>query len=86
MKVDVVGPICESGDFFAKERKIPKVKRGDILAVMSAGAYGYVMSSNYNVRCRVPEILVKGNQYAVVKERETYADLMRGEKIPGFLK
>ena len=86
VKVDVVGPICESGDFFAKERKIPKVKRGDILAVMSAGAYGYVMSSNYNVRCRVPEILVQGNQYAVVKERETFADLMRGETIPGFLK
>ncbi len=86
VKVDVVGPICESGDFFAKDRKIPKVKKGDVLAVMSAGAYGYVMSSNYNVRCRVPEILVKGNQYAVVKERETFVDLMRGETIPGFLK
>ena len=62
------------------------MQRGDILAVMSAGAYGYVMSSNYNVRCRVPEVMVKGNEYAVVKERETFEDLMRGETVPGFLK
>ncbi|MDP2654569.1 MAG: diaminopimelate decarboxylase [Candidatus Omnitrophota bacterium] len=85
-KVDVVGPICESGDFFAKERDIPKVKKGDLLAVMSAGAYGYVMSSNYNVRCRVPEVFVKGSRFAVTKRRETYTDLMRGETIPAFLK
>ncbi len=83
--VDVVGPICESGDFFGKERVLPALKKGDLLAVMSAGAYGYVMSSNYNVRCRVPEILVKGKEFAVTKERETYEDLMRGESIPEFL-
>lgn len=83
---DVVGPICESGDFFAKERKLPLLKRNDLLAIMSAGAYGYVMSSNYNIRCRVPEVMVKGNRFEIVKERETYQDLMRGEKIPAFLK
>ena len=85
-KFDVVGPICESGDFFAKDRELPALKKGDLLAVMSAGAYGYVMSSNYNARCRVPEVLVKGNKFYVVKERETYEDLMRGEYLPGFLK
>lgn len=86
VKVDVVGPICESGDFFAKDRELPVINRGELLAVMSAGAYGYVMSSNYNVRCRVPEVLVKGKQFAITKQRETYADLMRGETIPAFLK
>ncbi len=85
-KFDIVGPVCESGDFFAKERLLPKLKENDFLAIMSAGAYGYVMSSNYNARCRVPEVMVKGNQYHVVKERETYDDLIRGENIPGFLK
>ncbi len=83
---DVVGPVCESGDFFAKDRVLPKVIQGDFLAIMSAGAYGYVMSSNYNVRCRAPEVMVHGNKYAVVKDRETYQDLMRGEHIPEFLK
>jgi len=85
IKVDVVGPICESADFFAKERLLPQVKKGDLLAVMSAGAYGYVMSSNYNIRCRPPEVMVKGSNYAVTKERETYDDLFKGEKIPEFL-
>lgn len=86
VKVDVVGPICESGDFLGKDRKLPAMKKGDLLAVMSAGAYGYVMSSNYNVRCRVPEIMVKNNKYAITKKRETFRDLMRGETIPGFLR
>ncbi len=86
LKVDVVGPICESGDFFAHDRMLPQVKTGELLAIMSAGAYGYVMSSNYNVRGRVPEVMVKGNKFEVVKERESFKDLMRGEKIPGFLK
>lgn len=86
IKVDVVGPICESGDFFAKDREIPEVKKDDLLAVMSAGAYGYVMSSNYNVRCRVPEVMVKENKFAITKKRETYTDLFKGEKIPEFLK
>jgi diaminopimelate decarboxylase len=86
VKVDVVGPICESGDFFAKGRLIPEVKEGDLLAVMSAGAYGYVMSSNYNVRGRGPEVIVKGKQFAVTKKRETFQDLIRGETVPSFIK
>ncbi len=86
VKVDVVGPICESGDFFAHDRILPKVERGNLLAIMSAGAYGYVMASNYNIRGRVPEIMVKGNKFEVTRERETFKDLMRGEKVPSFLK
>ena len=80
--VDVVGPICESSDFLAKERKLPRVKREDLLAVMSAGAYGFVMSSNYNSRPRCPEILVDGNKYFVVRRRETIEDLIALESIP----
>ena len=83
--MDIVGPICESGDFLAKDRLLPPLEQGDLLAVMSAGAYGYTMSSNYNSRCRVPEILVKGDQYWVVNRRESYDDLVRGETIPEFL-
>lgn len=86
VKVDVVGPICESGDFFAHDRMIPKVEKDELLAIMSAGAYGYVMASNYNVRGRVPEVMVKGNKFEVVRERETFKDLMRGEKLPSFIK
>jgi diaminopimelate decarboxylase len=83
--VDVVGPICESGDFLAKDREIPTVKQGDLLAVMSAGAYGFSMSSNYNSRPRVAEVLVKGGEFCVVRERETYNDLIKGEKTPRWL-
>jgi diaminopimelate decarboxylase len=79
---DVVGPICESGDFLAKDRKLPGIKQGALLAVMSAGAYGFSMSSNYNSRPRVAEVIVKGNDYYIVRERETYEDLVRGEKMP----
>ena len=79
---DVVGPICESGDFLAKDRKLPEIKQGALLAVMSAGAYGFSMSSNYNSRPRAAEVIVKGNEYFVVRERETYEDLVRGEKVP----
>jgi diaminopimelate decarboxylase len=82
---DIVGPICESGDFLAKERTIPPVKPNDLLAVMSAGAYGFTMSSNYNSRPRVPEIMVKGAHFSIIRERERYEDLMRGEHIPEFL-
>jgi len=85
IKVDVVGPICESGDFFAKDRMLPVMKKGDLLAVMSTGAYGYVMASNYNVRGRPPEVMVKGNRFEVVKKRETFNDLLKGETIPEFL-
>jgi diaminopimelate decarboxylase len=83
---DVVGPICESGDFLAKGRPIPSVRRDDLVAVMSAGAYGFSMSSNYNSRPRIAEVLVKGNKYHVIRKRENYTDLIRGEKIPRFLK
>lgn len=83
--VDVVGPICESGDFFAKERMLPQVNQGDLLAVMGAGAYGFSMSSNYNSRPRAAEVMVKGNEFFVVRERETYGDLIRGEKLPRWL-
>ncbi len=77
---DIVGPICESGDFLAKDREIPQVKREDLLAVFSAGAYGFSMSSNYNSRLRPAEVLVKGDRFQVVRERETYEDLVRREK------
>lgn len=85
IKVDVVGPICESGDFFAHDRMIPKVNDGDLLAVMSAGAYGYVMASNYNVRGRAPEVMVKGKEFEVITKRETFEDLIKGESIASFL-
>jgi diaminopimelate decarboxylase len=81
-KVDVVGPVCESADFLARDRVLPAVERGDLLAVRSAGAYGFVMSSNYNGRCRAAEVLVRGDRFAVVRERESYEDLVRGESIP----
>jgi diaminopimelate decarboxylase len=84
--VDVVGPICESGDFLAQDRELPEVAGGDLLAVLSAGAYGFVMSSNYNTRPRVPEVLVKGGDYYLVRERETYEDLLKLERMPDFLK
>lgn len=83
--VDVVGPVCESGDFLAKDRTLPEVKPGDLLAVMSAGAYGFVMASNYNSRPRVPEVLVKDGEVHVIRTRESYDDLVRGETIPAFL-
>jgi len=84
--VDVVGPVCESGDFLAKDRSLPEVKPGDLLAVMSAGAYGFVMASNYNSRPRVPEVLIKDNEIHVIRARENYDDLVRGETVPEFLR
>ena len=83
---DVVGPICESGDYLAKGRKIIRFDKGDLMAVMSAGAYGFTMSSNYNSRGRVPEVLVSDDRFYVIRKREDYTDLIKGEKIPGFLK
>jgi len=82
---DVVGPICESGDFLAKDRTLPRMERGETMAVMSAGAYGFTMSSNYNARPRVPEVLVGGNRYHVIRKREEYADLVAKESVPDFL-
>lgn len=85
MVADIVGPICESTDSFAKERRIPVVEEGDLLAIFSAGAYGFVMSSNYNSRPRLAEVMMIGDSHFVVRERETYADLIRGEHIPEVL-
>ena len=82
---DVVGPICESGDFFAKDREIARPRRGDLLAVMSAGAYGFTMASNYNSHPKPPEVLVDGDQYYVVRQRESLDDLINGEVIPASL-
>ena len=79
---DVVGPICESGDFFAKDREIARPDRGDLLAVMSVGAYGFTMASNYNSHPKPPEILVDGDKYYVIRARESFEDLIRGETIP----
>ena len=82
--VDVVGPICESGDFLARDRELPVVQPGEYLAVMSAGAYGFTMASNYNSRPRPPEVLVNGQDYFIIRRRETWEDLIRGEVIPDF--
>jgi diaminopimelate decarboxylase len=82
---DVVGPICESGDFLAKDRSLPVIKPGEYLAVLGAGAYGFSMSSNYNSRPRAAEVIVRGNEYFVVRERETYSELVKGEKVPRWL-
>lgn len=79
---DVVGPICESGDFLAKDRAIPEVKAGDALALMSAGAYGFSMSSNYNTRPRAAEVMVSGREFFVIRKRENLKDLIRGEELP----
>ena len=85
IKADVVGPICETGDLLGASRLIPEPSAGDLMAILSAGAYGYVMSSNYNSRPRPAEVMVKGDGYWVIRKRETYKDLIRGEKLPDFL-
>lgn len=82
---DIVGPICETGDFLAQDRQMAPVQSGELLALMSAGAYGFVMSSNYCSRLRAAEVMVKGDKFAVIKDRETYADLIAGESVPDFL-
>ncbi len=86
IRADVVGPICESGDFFAKDRKLNRLFHGDLLAVMSAGGYGFSMSSNYNSRPRPAEALVRSDEYYVIRKREQYRDIAKGTKIPEFLK
>lgn len=85
-KSDIVGPICESGDFFAQNRLLPEAKRGDLLAIFSAGAYGFAMSSNYNSRPKVAEVLVNDKEFHVIRQRETLDDLIRGESIPSYLR
>ncbi len=82
---DVVGPVCESGDYFAKDRPLPKVGEGDHLALLSAGAYGFVMASNYNSRATAAEVLVNGSKSAVVRERQKLPDIWKLEKIPAWL-
>jgi diaminopimelate decarboxylase len=78
-KIDIVGPVCESGDFFALDREMPKLREGDLLAIMSAGAYGFVMASNYNSRPLPAEALVRGDKFALIRKRQTWEDLARGE-------
>lgn len=81
----IVGPICESGDVLAKDRKLPKVEAGDLIAIFDTGAYGFVMSSQYNGRPRCAEVLVSGNRWDVIRERESYGDLIEKQKIPEWL-
>ena len=81
IKGDLVGPICETGDFLATDREMPNFEAGDLIAVMSAGAYGFSMASNYNARPRPAEILVDGSSYRVVRDRESFEDLIRGERV-----
>ncbi|HUU81321.1 MAG TPA: diaminopimelate decarboxylase [Acidobacteriota bacterium] len=85
VKADIVGPICESGDFLAKAREIESLELGDLVAVMSAGAYGFSMSSNYNSRPRACEVMVKGERSYTIRARETLEDLVKGEIIPDFM-
>ena len=80
--VDIVGPICETGDFMAKDRMLQKVHQGDLLAIMSSGAYGFTMASNYNSRPRAAEVLVRGDRFHTIRSREKYEDLIRGEQLP----
>lgn len=81
-KIDIVGPVCESGDFFALDREMPELHEGDLLAIMSAGAYGFVMASNYNSRPLPAEALVRGNRLALIRKRQTWEDLVAGEIDP----
>ena len=85
VEADLVGPVCETADFFAKARKMPSFKPGDLVAIMSAGAYGFSMASNYNSRPRPAEVIVKGKRFSIVRARETYDDLISGEVIPEFI-
>jgi diaminopimelate decarboxylase len=78
-RIDIVGPVCESGDFLALDREMPEVRKGDLLAIMSAGAYGFVMASNYNSRPLPAEALVRGERFALIRKRQTWKDLVRGE-------
>ena len=80
--MDVVGPICESGDFFAQDRELGPLEEGDLIALMSAGAYGFTMASSYNSRPLVAEVLVDGKKWDIIRDRQTLADLVRGEHIP----
>jgi len=84
-RYDVVGPVCETSDLFASARPLPELKNGDLVAILSAGAYGAVMASDYNARPRLAEVLVHGEQWGIVRPRETYADLIAKDHIPDWL-
>jgi diaminopimelate decarboxylase len=84
-RYDVVGPVCETSDLFAADRPLPELKSGDLVAILSAGAYGAVMAGDYNARPRVAEVLVHGEQWGIVRPRETYADLIAKDRIPDWL-
>jgi diaminopimelate decarboxylase len=83
--VDIVGPVCETGDFLAKDMEFPRVEQGDLVAVLSAGAYGFTMASNYNSRPRVAEVMVAGDQFEIIRQRESIEQLIQGESIPEFV-
>ncbi|HRU39265.1 MAG TPA: diaminopimelate decarboxylase, partial [Candidatus Goldiibacteriota bacterium] len=80
-RYDVVGPICETGDFLGKDRHLPEMRQGDLIAVRTAGAYGFVMSSNYNSRPRAAEVMVDGDKHRLIRERETWDDLIAKERL-----
>ena len=82
---DIVGPVCETGDYFAVDRSLPRFNAGDVMAVMTAGAYGAVMSSTYNTRLLVPEVMVKGESFAAVRPRQDYEDLISLDRLPPWL-
>jgi diaminopimelate decarboxylase len=82
---DIVGPVCESGDTFAKGRQMPPLKAGNLVAFRSAGAYGAVMASEYNTRPLIPEVLVKGDQFAVIRPRPTFDEMINRDTIPEWL-
>lgn len=82
---DVVGPVCETGDFFARDRRLPRFRQGDLIAIMTSGAYGASQSSAYNSRLLAPEVLVKGDEYAIVRPRPTYEELLRAERMAPWL-
>lgn len=84
--VDIVGPVCETGDVFAIRREIPAMKPGDLVAFRTAGAYGATMASTYNSRPLIPEILVKGDKFAVIRKRQSYDEMLKSETIPGWLR
>jgi diaminopimelate decarboxylase len=82
---DVVGPVCETGDYLALDRRMPPVEPGDLVAFMTAGAYGAVMASTYNTRLLVPEVLVRGGEFAIVRPRQSYDELIGLDRLPGWL-
>jgi diaminopimelate decarboxylase len=82
---DVVGPVCESADTFTRDRPLPPLEAGDLVAFMTAGAYGAVMASEYNARPLAPEVLVRGGEFAVIRERPSYDDMLRRERLPAWL-